>query len=293
MVTTGLTLTKDLADLKAKLEVINKDIRFQTVNISVRDKSHAEMQETINSVVEANKSKQDRINICCGGKKFTTTKNTFLSAKNSLFEAIVNDPDFDLSQELFFDRSADFFGTILEFLRTGLINYKAFKKEQRKKLLVEAQYFQIIEIIKYLEERCKEIDFVSYEFSGVYSYKGKLAGNNILEDLKNEDLTVGGICACSPGSITIKLNSDWEFKDIDIGGFSGNNKLWYPENGSGAAISTSEDGKEFKKVGKIPSGYGKEIKKIKLTKSIGRYIRFSHSSYLGVGYLKINKLDDE
>ena len=157
MVSTGLTLTKDLADLKAKLEVINKDIKFQTVNIGVRDKSLAEMQESINSTVEANKSKQDRINICCGGKKFTTTKNTFLSAKNSLFEAIVNDPDFDLSQELFFDRSADFFGTILEFLRTGNINYKAFKKEQRKKLLVEAQYFQIIEIIAYLEERCKEI----------------------------------------------------------------------------------------------------------------------------------------
>ena len=63
MVSAGLTLSKDLANLKAKLEVINKDIKFQTVNIGVRDKSFAEMQNSMNSTVEANKIKQDIKNI--------------------------------------------------------------------------------------------------------------------------------------------------------------------------------------------------------------------------------------
>lgn len=42
-------------------------------------------------------------------------------------------------------------------------------------------------------------------------------------------------------------------------------------------------------VGKIPSGYGKNIKTIKFTTGpkIFKYLKFKHSSYLGIGYLKI------
>lgn len=283
----------DLKKLKEKLEEIDKDIKFQSTNIGVRDRCWDLMQDAIQKTTEVNKNKQDRIKINCGGKRFTTTKQTLLSAKSSLFEAIVNDPDFDLTQELFFDRSPDFFSAILEYIRTGFINYKLFKKEERKKLLEEAKYYQVIGIIQYLEERLKEIDIVSFEFSGAYTYKGETAGTNLLEDIKNEDLSVGAICATSPGSITFKLNSDWEIKELQVGGYKGNSKLWYPENGSGAQILTSDDGKEWKKVGKIPSGYGKETKTVKLTTSVARYVKFTHSSYLGISYLKIVKIEDE
>ena len=291
----GLTLINDLNRLKNKLEEMDKDIVFQTKNIGVRDKYWDEMQEAMKSTAEINKSKNSLIKIDCGGEKFQTAKSTLVNeyARQSLLEAVVNDSDFDLSQELFFDRDPRYFSTILEYLRSGNINYKVFTKEEKKKLMEEARYYQIIGILSYLEERMKEVDFVSFEFTGAYTYKGKTAGSNILEDIKNPDLKVGGICSASPGSIVIKLNSDWEFSEIEIGGYKGDATLWYPENGCGAQILTSENGKDFKKVGKIPSGYGKDVKKVKLTKSVGRYIKFQHTSYVGISYLKIFKLDDE
>jgi hypothetical protein len=289
----GLTLINDLNNLKTKLEAMDKEIKFQTKNIGIRDKCWDEMSSTLVKTVELNKNKSDRVNIDCGGRKFTTTKTTFLNAKNSLFEAIAQDPYFDLNKEIFFDRSPDYFGAILEYIRSGQINYKLFKKEQKKKLLEEAKYFQVLEVVNYLEERLKDVELLSFEFTGPYVYKGQTAGTNILEDVKNRDLNVGGICSASPGNIVFKLNSDWEFSEIEIGGYKGDAKLWYPENGSGASIYTSEDGKEWKKVGKIPSGYGKEIKTVKLTKSVGRYIKFNHSSYLGISFLNVKKIEED
>jgi len=283
----------DLNKLKSQLESMNKEVLFQTTNIGVRDKSWEDMQSNFTTIVNSNSCKNDRVRLDCGGKKFTTTKQTLLSAKKSLFEAIVNDPDFDLNQEIFFDRNPEYFGAILEYIRSGNINYKLFKKDEKKRLLEEARYYQITDIATYLEERTKEIDFVSFEFSGPYTYKGQIAGSNLLDDIRNPDLTVGAICAITPGVITFKLNSDWEFAEIQVGGYKGNTTLWYPENGSGAQISTSEDGKEWKKVGKIPSGYGKETKTVKLTKSTARYIKFNHTTYLGISYLKITKIETD
>lgn len=288
----GLTLINDLNKLKNRLELMDDDIKFQNKNIGVRDRCWEEMQDSLKHSIEVN-SKKDKVVIDCGGKKFTTSKTTLLKAKHSIFEAIVQDPDFDLTKELFFDRSPEYFTHIFEYIRSGSINYKLFNKQEKLKLLEEARYYQVLDISEYLEERTKEIELVSYEYTGPYIYKGATAGTNILEDVKTEDLTDGAICCTSPGNIVFKLNCDWEINEIKIGGYKGNSKVWYPENGCGAAISTSEDGKEWKKVGKIPTGYGKEIKTVKLTKSIARYIKFSHTSYLGISYLKIVKIEDD
>ena len=292
---TGIALIDDLRKLKNRVETIEKDLKFQGANIKVRDRCWDNMQPSMKTTLEVNKNKkQDLVKLDVGGIKFSTTRSTLLSAKQSLFEAILNDSEFSgNNNELFFDRSPEYFVHILNYLRTGEINYALFKKAQKKELLEEAKYYQIVPIVSYLEERMKDIELVSFEFKGPYIYKGQVAGTNLIEDVRNEDLTVGAICSTSPGEITFTLNSDWEFNELNVGGFKGNTTLWYPENGAGANISTSVDGKEWKKVGKIPSGYGKETKVVKLTKSTAKYIKFHHSSYLGISYLNIKKIDEE
>lgn len=294
---TGLSLIDDLNKLKSRVESIESDLKFQGSNINVRDRCWDTMQTAMKKTINDNKNKKEQsVKLDVGGVKFQTTKETLLTAKNSLFEAILNDPDFanlNSSQELFFDRSPDYFVHILNYLRTGTINYTQFKKAQKKLLLEEAKYYQILPIVEYLEERMKDIELVSFEFKGPYIYKGQVAGTNLLEDVKNDNMDEGAICSAVPGEITFTLNSDWEFKELDIAGFKGNSKLWYPENGVGANISTSLDGKDWKKVGKIPSGFGKELKTVKLTTSTGKYIKFHHTSYLGIAYLKIKKMDEE
>jgi len=49
------------------------------------------------------------------------------------------------------------------------------------------------------------------------------------------------------------------------------------------------NGSSWTEVGSIPSNFGDFIIRIKLRSSTANYIQFKHSSYLGLGYLKILK----
>ena len=82
-------------------------------------------------------------------------------------------------------------------------------------------------------QKMKDIELIAFDFKGPYLYKGDVAGTNLLEDVKINNLDTGAICSASPGEILFTLNSDWEFCELEIGGYKGDTKLWYPENGSG------------------------------------------------------------
>ncbi len=57
-------------------------------------------------------------------------------------------------------------------------------------------------------------------------------------------------------------------------------------------IQTSKDRTNWLSVGTIPNNYASTIVTVKLTKSTGRFIRFHHNSYVGLGYLNIKKLNE-
>ena len=135
-----------------------------------------------------------------------------------------------------------------------------------------------------IDEILSKVDFISMECSPKYSN----CGNHKLEDLKDKDLNTG-VCVQSTYYITIELNFDHEFDKIEIGGFTGNTGSWASSNGVGAKIATSIDKNNWKDVGDIPSNFGSSIITVTLKKSIARFIRFKHNSYLGLGYLKIIK----
>ena len=79
---------------------------------------------------------------------------------------------------------------------------------------------------------------------------------------------------------------------MEVGGYIGDPELWYSGNGSGAAIETSTDRTTWTKVGSIPSNYANAIAKVKCKKSTAKYVRFMHTSYLGIGYVYIHKIED-
>ena len=89
------------------------------------------------------------IKICVGGQDFKTTRATLMSDQNSMlakmFEsdqlgrvAAAKDPD---SGAYFIDRSANYFESILNFLRTGEI--ECHSGLDLKFLLLEAEYYCI------------------------------------------------------------------------------------------------------------------------------------------------------
>jgi hypothetical protein len=97
-----------------------------------------------------------------------------------------------------------------------------------------------------------------------------------------------GICANSPGTITFELSGEYKLKAILIGGYNGNNHIWNKEHGSGATISLSVDKKAWINIGTVPVGFGSDIKTVNISEeSKGKYLRFSSTSHLGIGYLKL------
>jgi hypothetical protein len=282
------SLKDDLIHLNTRLETIENQLSGQVKEIEARELKWKSMDEKADKIFNY---QGDIIKFNVGGKKFATSLNTIKENSDTLFCKLIESGKIDIKEEIFFDRSPALFPCILNYLRTKQDSYKNLSKEELKILMDDAQYYQLNEIIQYLQERLKDISFVSFETSGPYVYNNQTAGNGKLEDLSNKTC-LKGICANSPGWIIIQLNYEWDFEAIEIGGWKGNSTLWYSDNGAGASIMTSTDKVNWITVGIIPYGFGNGIQTVKLTKSTGRYIKFNGTSYVGLGYLKIKKLDN-
>ncbi|XP_015060067.1 BTB/POZ domain-containing protein At2g24240-like [Solanum pennellii] len=91
-------------------------------------------------------SQKDRVKLDVGGKKFETTATTLASGgRTSFFGAMFND-DWNLHSdgsitELFIDRNPEYFGVLLDLLRTGELYIP--RKIDKKHLYREALYYGI------------------------------------------------------------------------------------------------------------------------------------------------------
>jgi len=133
--------------------------------------------------------------------------------------------------------------------------------------------------------RERGVKYIKFESSGPYMTAGTQSVEH-LNDFTDRSLTKG-ICANSPGWIIIELQYPTDIQDIEIGGWNGNSSIWGCTNGAGARIETSNDKSSWVHVGTVPSDFGVTIQKLTLTKSKAKFVRFQHTSYLGLGYFKI------
>lgn len=281
-------LKEDLVTLKARLELIETQLEGEMKVLNEREEKWNKLDKEANKILDINDTV---VKFNVSGQHFASRKSTLESVADTLFHKIVNSGELDLSKPIFFDRNPCVFQALLDFLRTKAINYKTFNKYELVELFREADYYEIEEIASYLRERTKDIECIRMEQSSNYVYKGKTAGTNKCCDLKDKSLKKG-ICTGSPGWIILDLNSDWEFEEIEVGGYCGDADLWYSGNGSGAAIETSVDRTTWTKVGSVPSNYANKITKVKVKKSVAKYVKLSHTSYLGIGYLNIIKIEE-
>lgn len=274
-------LKDDLSGLKSKLENIEGEFENKLKEVENKETKFKKIDEQIEELI----SKKDSvIKLNVGGKIFLTKTSTLLSIKDTLFSKIVTSAldKNEAINELFFDRSYDQFHIILDYLRTKNFSAKGMTKWEIDDLQAEADYYGITAISDVLLELQKEVEFVSFESSGRYS----TAGTHNVKDLTDKSL-MKGICVQSPYYIIIELNFEHEFDKIDVGGWNGNSSLWYIGNGSNAQIFTSKNKTTWDEVGKLPSNLGATITQVPLKRSSGKYIKFQHNSYLGIGYLKI------
>ena len=208
-------LKGDLLLLKSKLENIETELEGQMKDLEIREEKWKKMDEAVNEII---KNKNEIIQLNIGGKVFATKIETLLSLKDTLFYKMILSKKIDLKEEIFFDRSPKMFPYILDFIRYKKINYKRFSSHELNALRIEADYYEITEIYEYLEAMCQEIEFINFEVSGIYSYNGQTAGTQRVEDLKDRSMTKG---ICATNTITIELNNELEFDEIEIAGWSG------------------------------------------------------------------------
>jgi hypothetical protein len=286
----SLGLRDEMLNLKGKLENLEGELTNQMMELEVKAEEWHKKDEQVTELVKKNKDLIITLDV--GGKKFQTKLETLLSYKDTLFYKIFLDGKLDLRSEIFIDRSYFFFHHILSYLRNKKLIDTSLSNQELEELFEDACFYEIQELIDNLQELKKEVKYISYEFSGVYNYSGRIAGSNKIEDLNNfDDRTLkNGICAVSPGWIIIELSREVEFQEIEIGGWNGDTSLWGASNGASAAILSSNDKNFWNTIGTIPTNFGASIITVKLTKTKAKYIKFNSNSYLGLGYFKIHKM---
>ncbi len=278
-------LKDEVLSLKDRLESVENGLSSQINELASLEEKWKKMDEEASEL-----SKNDNIivNLNISGKKFSTRLETLVSIKDTLFYKLVLSRKFDLNQEIFFDRSPKFFPIIIDYLRYKKINYKRFNNDELNEFYNEAVYYELTDIVETIGDRTKEIEFIKVEVSSYYYYNSNIVGGGRVEDLKDKSL-MKGVCAQSPGWIIVELNNEWEIDEIEIGGYNGNKSAWSPDNGNGSKIETSVNKINWTTVGTVPSGFGSNIKNVRLTRSTARYIKFTGTSYMGFGYLDIKK----
>lgn len=284
-------LKDKLLAVKNKVEKLHDDIELQVNELDSKEEKWKELDQIAEEFLNSeNKNKingNTLVKFNVSGKKFITKVETLLSIKDTLFYKIIISEKFDLTKEIFFDRSPRFFSVILDYIRYKKIYYQRFSKEEIDDIKIEADYFEVSDISDYLCSNVKDLEIIRFEFSGPFIYSGTAVGTNNINDI-NDKKCLKGICTTVNGFITFELNAEWKLEGLEIGGYRGNPNSFAPENGNGANILVSVNKLHWITVGIIPSGYGSVIKTVKFNNvHSAKYIKFQHHNYLGIGYLKL------
>ena len=278
-------LKADLIVNREKLEELEKKLNVLVDSLHEKKQFFEEEALKVEQSVKDSNNKIVTFNV--SGKIFKTKLTTLVNIEHTFFYKISLTPELLNAEVIYLDRNPFYFEVILNFLRFKVIDYNRFNFTEKKLLLLEADYYEVKDISKAISFSFTALEVIKFEFNGSYSYKGKKAGTNRIEDLSDKSL-MKGICATSPGIITFTLNKETELTSIEIGGYVGNSEIWNCENGAGASISVSTDKTVWVVVGSVPIGFGTQIKRANITKSKARYLRISSTtSYVGIGYLKV------
>ncbi len=279
------SLKQDIISLQTEILDLENKFHNYASEIEIREKRWKTCQKKIDDLSKVNDG-SCTLNI--GGTKFDVSLYTLKCRRGTIFYKQILRGEIKKGGTAFYDRDDCHFPVILNFLRTGKFNADGLREEERDDILAEATFYEINFIIEKLKATAQEVDFTAYEVNEVFKYEGEDVGTKSAKDLKDESLRKG-ICANTPGNIMITLSREIEFDQISIGGYNGNSTAWYSSYGVNATISSSSDKVSWKQVGVIPDGFGASILNVRLTKSKGKYIRFAHTDYLGIGFLEVKE----
>ena len=200
-----VSIRDELMNMKLKLESLEEELTKQLVEAEVKYKKWNEIDKEVD---EMRTNHYDIITLNVGGKIFQTKYNTLLSVKDTFFFKIIVSKKLDLQDPVFIDRNYKYFKYILTYLRYQKVNLSKLDTHDINELLEEANFYEIEDLVSYIEESGKDVKFINFETNGTYS-AGVMAGTNNLDDINNfeEDRSLmKGIWATSVGWIIFEKN---------------------------------------------------------------------------------------
>lgn len=278
-------MIKRIESLKSNKETKNENIS-KCNNSESNQISEISIKEKLDEILG---NKAEIINLDVGGKIFTVKLSELKETEDNLIiqtynKLNLNEDNINKKEvELFFDRSFKYFPVILQYIKNQNFNIKNYKRYDLFYIEKEAIFFNLTKMINEIQNIPKEVKIVSFDSSPRYQN----FGTHDLESLNDETLS-GGFCLNSPYWIIFELDFEHEINEIKVAGFSPDRSRWAPSNGSNAKVYTSLDNQNWKEVGKLPSNFGNTILTVTLTTSEAKYLKFQHTTYLGLSYLKIS-----
>lgn len=269
-----------------KLKELKPEFEQRMKAIEDKSKEICDIDNLVKSFISSNG--KDYVTIDVGGKQFKTTFKTLLSKKDSFF--YINTYESlklgkSVTNNYFFDRKNDFFSLVLDYLRTGILHFDGMREVHIKSFSDDLKYYGIWQAYAVLEKFLSKAVIIGFTGSPKYSTAGNYSIEKIDEPNNSE-----GICVQSPYEIIFELNYVHEVTALEIKGYTGNSSLWGSSNGENANITVSTDKTKWDNVGTIPSGFGSEVKKLVFKQPFQfKFIKFKHSSYLGISYLRLLK----
>lgn len=282
-------MLSDLHGLKEKLEMLESKIGIQMESV----KGRIEKWDKLNATYDKDfKLKQKKLNFNVCGTTFSLSVETINTYPDSLFYSMCNDHSLNTKDSIFLNRNIEAFSRLLNFMRVK--NIRILSKLSRDKIFElkeEAEFFEVWDLVDIIENSFSDIRIVGMTFSGPYSYKGNTIGTNNFEDLNSTDEKTG-VCANSPGVITLELSKSASIKSMRYKGFVADTKNWYPGNGSGSTVYASSNMLDWNKVCSLTSLSDKE-KTVSWTENENvKYVKIENKSFVGFSYIYFDEDKD-
>ena len=134
-------LIEDVNILKERLEQVEASTQEQMKKFENYEREWKLNDEKESNLLKENGNKTITFNVC--GEKFSTRIKTVMGFKHTLLYNLVLSNEFDLSKEIYLDRSPSIFAILLEYMRYKNISYSTLSTKTLYNLMVEADYFEV------------------------------------------------------------------------------------------------------------------------------------------------------
>lgn len=229
--------SNEISKLEKEIELFKNELIITNDNINERNKYWNRIDGNLNEIFKIHNSDKCILNV--SGNKHMVSLLTLKNFPNSLFDQQIFTGEIKSNSETYYERNNEIFKYLLNYLRNKNICLDVLSLDEINLLLDEAKYFQILELIKIIEQfkinikpsesssnQIIEYDFEKIEFSELeeFFYHSKKF-TFPLKDVEfnkiqlNEIKGFYGIALNSPGSLIVEFKLAVPINCIQCNGF--------------------------------------------------------------------------